>query len=139
MQVYVRPLRMIFLYQEISDAKKFFPRILILKMVLKINFKIITKNHAADPEVGFLTKTISKPYGRATAMSPAWVFSNFTFSKPKRFGPLNIGLLRKQASKLASEKISKIVVHLKPEVRYFVRKLYRGLDWPILTLKRKHV
>ena len=29
-------------------------------------------NHEADPEIGFLTKSISKPYGRATAMQPAW-------------------------------------------------------------------
>ena len=29
------------------------------------------KNHAADPEKGFLTKSISKPYGHATAMPPA--------------------------------------------------------------------
>ena len=35
-------------------------------------FSIITKNHAADPEKGFLTKSISKPYGRARAMPPAW-------------------------------------------------------------------
>ena len=28
-------------------------------------------NHAAEPEIGFLTKSISKPYGRATAMPPA--------------------------------------------------------------------
>ena len=26
------------------------------------------KNHAADPEIGFLTKSISKPYVRAMAM-----------------------------------------------------------------------
>ena len=38
----------------------------------KMNLRIITKNHAADPEIGFLTKSISKPYGRATAMPPAW-------------------------------------------------------------------
>ena len=36
-------------------------------MSVKINLSIITKNQAADPEIGFLTKLISKPYGRATA------------------------------------------------------------------------
>ena len=36
-----------------------------------MNLRMITKNHAADPEIGFLTKSISKPYGRATAMPPA--------------------------------------------------------------------
>ena len=41
------------------------------KFVVKVNLTIITKNHAADPEIGFLTKSISKPYGRATAMPPA--------------------------------------------------------------------
>ena len=30
------------------------------------------KNHAADPEIGFLAKSISKPNGCATAMSTAW-------------------------------------------------------------------
>ena len=38
----------------------------------KMNLRIITRNNAADPEIGFLTKSISKPYGRATAMPPAW-------------------------------------------------------------------
>ena len=37
-----------------------------------MNLGIITKNHAVDPEKGFLTKSILKPYGRATAMPPAW-------------------------------------------------------------------
>ena len=41
-------------------------------MVVKMNLRIITKNHAADPEIGFLTKSILKPYGRATAMPKAW-------------------------------------------------------------------
>ena len=41
-------------------------------MGVKMNFRIITKNHAADLEIEFLTKMISKPYGRATAMPPAW-------------------------------------------------------------------
>ena len=36
-----------------------------------MNLGIITKNHAVDPEKGFLTKSILKPYGRATAMPPA--------------------------------------------------------------------
>ena len=37
-----------------------------------MNFRIKTKNHAADSEKGFLTKSISKAYGRATAKPPAW-------------------------------------------------------------------
>ena len=41
-------------------------------MGVKMNLRIITKNHGADPEIEFLTKSISKPYGLATAMPPAW-------------------------------------------------------------------
>ena len=37
-----------------------------------MNLRIITKHHAADPEIGFLTKSITKPNGRATAMPTAW-------------------------------------------------------------------
>ena len=40
-------------------------------MGVKMNLKIITKNHPAYTDVGFLTKSISKPYDRATAMPPA--------------------------------------------------------------------
>ena len=42
-----------------------------------MNLRIITKNHAADPEIGFLTKSISKPSGRATAMPTAWELIKF--------------------------------------------------------------
>ena len=49
-------------------------------MGLKMNLRIITKNHAADPEKGFLAKSISKSNGSATAMATAWelisIFSN---------------------------------------------------------------
>ena len=38
--------------------------------------RIITKIHAADPEIGFLTKLISKLFGRATAMPTAWELSD---------------------------------------------------------------
>ena len=36
-----------------------------------INLRIITKNHAADPEKGFLIKSISKQYGGERAMPAA--------------------------------------------------------------------
>ena len=49
-----------------------FLEILISKNECKMILMIITKNNAADPEKGFLIKSISKPYGRATAMPPAW-------------------------------------------------------------------
>ena len=41
----------------------------------------MTKNHAVDPEKGFLTKSILKPYGRATAMPSAWELSGSGYSK----------------------------------------------------------
>ena len=40
-------------------------------MSVKMISRIIMKNLAADPEIGFLTKSISKPFGRATAMPTA--------------------------------------------------------------------
>ena len=36
-----------------------------------MNFRVITKNQAA--EIGFLSKSILKPYGHATALPTAWV------------------------------------------------------------------
>ena len=44
---------------------------MISKMDVKMNLRIITKNHEPDPEIGFLRKSISKPLGRAAAMPPA--------------------------------------------------------------------
>ena len=41
-------------------------------MGVKMNLRIVKKNHAGDPKIGFITKSISKPYGRGTAMPPAW-------------------------------------------------------------------
>ena len=41
-----------------------------------MNLTIITKNHAADTKIGFLTKSISKPNGRATAMPTALELNN---------------------------------------------------------------
>ena len=41
-------------------------------MGVKRNLRLITKNHSADLEIGFLKKSISKAYGRATAMPTAW-------------------------------------------------------------------
>ena len=37
-----------------------------------MNSTIIKKNHAADPEIEFLTTSISQPYGREMAMPTAW-------------------------------------------------------------------
>ena len=41
-------------------------------MTVKINLRILTKNRASDPEIGYLTKSISKPKGRLTGMPTAW-------------------------------------------------------------------
>ena len=43
-------------------------------MSVKLYLGIITKNRAADPEIGFLTKSILKPYGRAETIPTAWEF-----------------------------------------------------------------
>ena len=42
----------------------------------KINLMKITKNHAADPEIGFFKKSISKPNGCATAIPTVWELVN---------------------------------------------------------------
>ena len=41
-------------------------------MAEKMNLRITTKSHAADSEIGFLAKSISKSNGCATAMPTAW-------------------------------------------------------------------
>ena len=41
-------------------------------MGVKMNLSIVMRKHVADPEIGFLTKSILKPYGLATAMPTAW-------------------------------------------------------------------
>ena len=45
-------------------------------MGIKKKLRIITKKHAADPEKGFLAKSISKSNGYATAMPTAWELTN---------------------------------------------------------------
>ena len=53
-------------------------------MGVKRNLSTRTRNHAADPEIGFLTKSISKPYSRATAMPPAWELKSTIRKKIKK-------------------------------------------------------
>ena len=50
-----------------------------------MNLRIITKNNETDPEIGFLTKSIAKPYGRATAMPPAWELKEVLYMKVPYF------------------------------------------------------
>ena len=45
-------------------VKNFFSEILISKMVVKMNLRIITKNYAVDPEIEFVTKSNLRPNGR---------------------------------------------------------------------------
>ena len=56
-----------------------------------MNLRIITKSHAGapagDPEKAFLTKSISKPYSRATAMPPAWELKKY--ETPRTLRTLN--------------------------------------------------
>ena len=59
---------------------------LISKIDVKMNLSIITKNHAADPEKGFLTKSILKTYGRAMAIPTAWEFNNHFLSRILKAG-----------------------------------------------------
>ena len=37
-----------------------------LKIAVKMNLRMITKNHAADPKIGFPRKPILKPYGHSS-------------------------------------------------------------------------
>ena len=46
---------------------------------VKRNLRIITKKHAPDPEIRFVIKLILKPYGRTTAMPPAWELTRVGF------------------------------------------------------------
>ena len=46
-------------------------------MGVKMNLRIIMKNHAAGPEIGFLRKSNSKPYGHRRAMPTAWELTKF--------------------------------------------------------------
>ena len=63
--------RFILVYENRASKMNFF-FLVSSKMGFKMNLRMITKNHAADPEIGFLTKSISKPNGRATDMPTAW-------------------------------------------------------------------
>ena len=45
---------------------------MISNIGVKMNLRIIMKNLEVHPEIGSLTKSISKPYDRATVIPPAW-------------------------------------------------------------------
>ena len=48
-------------------------------MSFKKDLRIITKNHAADPKIRFLTRSTLKSFGRAAAMSTAWELKTLEF------------------------------------------------------------
>ena len=48
-------------------------------MAENMSLRIITKKHAADPEIEFLTKSISKLDGCATAMPTAWELKKIVY------------------------------------------------------------
>ena len=56
----------------ISVSGNFISRILISKISVKMNLSKISKNNAAYPEQGFLTKSVLKPFGCTAAMPTAW-------------------------------------------------------------------
>ena len=49
-------------------------------MGVKMNFRIITKNRAADPQIEFRTKSFLKPCGRAAAMPTPWELNECLWS-----------------------------------------------------------
>ena len=55
-------------------------------MGVKIDLRIITKNHAADIEKEFLKKSILKRYGHATAMPTSWELRDDDFEIEKTGG-----------------------------------------------------
>ena len=74
-------------------------------MGVKINLRIITKNHAADPETRFLTNPISKPYDRVTDIPPAWELSKKKQHKNLRLH-YKLSFIIISEKKLASFKLS---------------------------------
>ena len=72
-----------FFENEIFWCQVFFSWIFISKIGVKINLRITIKNPAADTEIEFLTKSISKPYGNATTMPTAWELSTTISGTPR--------------------------------------------------------
>ena len=63
-------------------------------MTVEMNSKIITKNHAADSEIEFLEKSISKPNGYETAMPTTWELTlKLQRASISLFSPSNFSLI----------------------------------------------
>ena len=58
-------------------------------MAVKMNSATITNNYAADAEIGFLAKSISKSNDRATVMPAAWELIKKLFRSIRLF-PINV-------------------------------------------------
>ena len=54
-------------------------------MSIKLNFRLIMKNPAVDSEIGFLTKSLLKPYGRAGVMPKVWELNTHLLDEPIAF------------------------------------------------------
>ena len=50
-------------------------------MGIRINLRIKTKNHGADPGIGLVTKSISEPYRRTAVMPTAWELTQKRFER----------------------------------------------------------
>ena len=67
-------------------------------MGANMNLRIITKNHEANLEKGFFTKSISKPYDHSRAMPSAWELSQI--DRPQKIsGPIMIKNILNAATK----------------------------------------
>ena len=82
-----------------------------------MNLRIITKNNAADPEIGFLAKSISKSNDYATAMPTAWELINESIFCDK------IYIFQDQSS-LTHSKISRLMKTFLFSKNCFVSKLF---------------
>ena len=78
-------------------------------MGVKMNFRIITKNHAADPEIRFLTKSISKPFSRATVMPPAWELRQKYFRLGLFWSRIFSVILRNKTLAITAKRYSRIL------------------------------
>ena len=111
----------------------FFTWTLIQKMAAKMNLRRITKNHAADPEKGFLAESISKPNGRATAMPTAWELTFRSLKLPNhenfRIGKIFCELCPNNGYWRSSNNMS-LKSKLYPEISIYLR----SFNWDIPKL-----
>ena len=88
-------------------------------MSVEMILRIITQIHAADPEIGFLTKLISKLFGRATAMPTAWKLSDLR---------IHLDSVRINTLVVSGLNLSFCIKSLKPMYLYLVN-VYLNLEF----------